>query len=233
MRAYAGGATHPRKRPNGPRPPTLERVDHLNKGLWQCSGQWSPQAKNAKSLPMRSSQKLKRCASDPIAKACSYENSMQAWHASRLSNSHINRDTHLHEDWLRSGHFPGTAGRAKSSDTAAKLDLASSDDNIGLSETIRSTYRDMSANFDHHEGLERRNHHGYSDGGILRRPGSYDKRNCAFSGVTIERPCAGARNDRFLSQRQPHTFDVMRSTDREHRFMPQNLGETIDVRRSN
>lgn len=96
-----------------------------------------------------------------------------------------------------------------------------------------STYRHMNSIVGDNDNLDTRKHCGYEMPGVLRRQGSVEKRNCAYIGVTVDRPCAGDREtERFLSPKQPHDPEVMRSTVREQRFLPMNNAEIVDVRRT-
>jgi len=237
LTASAGRECKPRKRPNGPRPPSHERVKQMNQGLWQLSGQWTTQAKSSKALPTPSSPSLSRSASDPVKKACTWANSMEAWHTARLPN--LIKTAARHEDWLRSTWHPAPSTSSDLADTISRRSLdVDSAARLAPSEvltgTMTSTYRDIGASFAESENLDMRKSHGYTFGpGILRRPGSFDKREGAWVGVDIQRPCAGGRDGSFLPEKAPHIINVSRSMDRAARFLPVTMGETVDVRRSN
>lgn len=202
---------HPRKRPNGPRPPSLERVKQLNQGLWQCSGQWTSEAKSSKALPVRDDRggKLRRSASDTLAKVGSYDNSMQAWTDGRLPD--LKRYPNRHHGWVRC-HSQSQDSKVVDSPRSAASEPGVS---LKMSQSLCSTYQSMNSN--HTEGaspLQPRKGHGYMEPGILRR--DFSRQPAGFT-ANVDRV---QREDRFIRDRQPHEIEVSRSTMRESRFIP-------------
>merc|ERR1719468_550452 len=49
--ACLGRQCHPPNRVCGPKPPSSERVEHLVKGKWKCSGQWADTSRSASCIP--------------------------------------------------------------------------------------------------------------------------------------------------------------------------------------
>mmetsp|Transcript_38992 Transcript_38992/g.107355 ORF Transcript_38992/g.107355 Transcript_38992/m.107355 type:complete len:175 (+) Transcript_38992:135-659(+) len=84
LTASLGRQCYPRKRPTGPKPPTAARVTHLNRGLWQCSGQWTQTAGSAKSLPKSNSVPVLGVPRG------GYHGSFAAWEEGRRHEMHLN-----------------------------------------------------------------------------------------------------------------------------------------------
>lgn len=205
----------PRKRPNGPRPPSSERIRQMNKGQWQCSGEWVTDAKSTLALSSDASPKLKRSASDTLKTVANYDASMQAWTDARLPD--IKRSQRDHHGWV-SCHARTISAGSESRILGPDLTEPSF-----IGKSMAST---ASASFD---TSTIRRAHGYFEPGVLRRPGSYDKIPMGFTANVDRVP----REDRFLRERAPHECEVMRSTVRETRFIQKDPGHIVDIRRSN
>jgi len=230
--ACLGRECHPRKRPTGPRPPSNERTKQLNQGLWQCSGQWTTEAKSPKALPHSPTRTLRKSASDTLKKHASYESGMQAWTDGRLPQ--LKRNPAGHHDWMRchtqslSSHAePRLLGPALAEPSfIGKTMQQSASAGLGWQPQPKV---DMAATAPAAFFAEPRRAHGYMEPGVLRRCAG--NRPLGFAGVAVER-CGEAREEKFMKERAPHEVEVMRSTSREPRFMPQQT-ESVDVRRSN
>jgi len=187
----------------------------LNEGTWQCSGEWTTEAKSARHVPISSSPKLKRSATDSsLHKVCTYENSMTAWTEARLPS--LKRAPGAHHTWTRchsQSISPGPEARVLGPDITEESFVRRS-----MSSTAPAALH-----------MDVRKAHGYLEPGILRRPGAYSKIPGGFTANVDRMP----REDRFMTERQPHEIEVKNGpTAREDRFIPKEVF-AVDVRRSN
>merc|ERR1719506_1475823 len=155
--------------------------------------------------------KLKRSSSDTLSKVGSYENSMAAWTDARLPD--LKRSPGRHHHWMRCTTQAFSQGDG--SPRPLGPDLAE-DSFAG---------RTMAATASAAVFQDTRKAHGYFEPGILRR--SKVTAPCGWAGTNVDRM---PRGDRFLTVSQPHEIEVGRSTVRETRFLPAEVGHTVDVR---